>query len=585
MNPKIGIVSSARRPQNWMNLYKSICDNNVEFELVFVGPNPPDYTLPKNFRFIKSLVKPTQCLEIAFRNTAAELVMNIADDCEFKTPRPLDELYALYQSYNCERIIVSSRMMTDGRDQSQFAHRFFTNEPSNLIMPLCGLMSKRFYRQLGGIDRNFIAVMWDLDIALRVYASGGRVVLSNVYVNEDTGKSEGVRLCNEFWRHDRTLLENLWTVNGKIHLERKKPVEPFSDMNILTISQGPRGRWRGNAPVFFEKIEDAIKICWSFLRTIIRRTRNLGMYFFMIERMNKSRIIPTIEDYLRVSIHPLRQTGGCRLYSKRKRDSGEPFVTIITIVKNRKETLTQTIMSVLNQSYPNIEYIVVDGASTDGTLEVIKQFEQKIDLWISEPDSGTSDAFNKAVSLAKGDFIFWLSSDDWIEPGFIAMAVQAFLSSGADFVFGDMVMHKDGEIEKICRGVKEYVKLLMSGFPRFNFPAMVIKRKCFQKIGLIDLSYKFFSDYEWVLRLHTKGGTGLYHSSLLVHRRVGGLGETFSLWSILEYFMLLRQYRLPKTKSAAYYFYYLVRRITGYLAKLFLTEGAYKKLRRFVYGD
>ena len=104
MNPKIGIVASAHRPQNWMSLYKSIGDNNVVYELVFVGPNPPRYELPKNFRFIKSLVKPTQCLEIAYRNTTADLVMNMADDTTFKISRPLDRLYETYKSYNNDNV-------------------------------------------------------------------------------------------------------------------------------------------------------------------------------------------------------------------------------------------------------------------------------------------------------------------------------------------------------------------------------------------------------------------------------------------------------------------------------------------------
>jgi len=278
-----------------MDLYKSIGQNDIEFELVFVGPNPPDYELPKNFRFIRSLVKPTQCLEIAVRNTTADLVMNITDDGEFNTPQPLDKLYDLYKSYNCDKVIVSSRMMTNGEDQSHFAHRFFTDDGSIIILPLCGLMSKKFYSNLGGIDRNFIAVMWDLDIAMRAYALGGRVVMSNVYINEDRGKSAGSNLCAEFWGHDRTLLENLWitngkflfkenqwTTNGKFRLNRKYPVEPFSDTNILNASQGPRGRWRGNGPLFYEKAEDRSRSIFGRLNRGIRKP---SMYFSYAKRI------------------------------------------------------------------------------------------------------------------------------------------------------------------------------------------------------------------------------------------------------------------------------------------------------------
>jgi len=257
MHPKIGIVASAHRPQNWMNLYKSIGDNQIDFEMVFVGPNPPGYKLPKNFRFIKSLVKPTQCLEIAFRNTLAELVMNIADDCVFTIPRPLDRLYETYKSYNNYKIILSCRYMMDGQEQPISCSHFFADDPSSPIVPLSGLISRNLFNHLGGVDRNFIGIMWDLDIAMRVHALGGDVILSDVFLDEDKGKSTaGSALCEEFWKHDRVLLEDLWTINGKVVLSRARPVESFSDFNIIKASQGPRGRWRGNGIILLEKIED-----------------------------------------------------------------------------------------------------------------------------------------------------------------------------------------------------------------------------------------------------------------------------------------------------------------------------------------
>lgn len=287
MNAKldISIVASAHRPGNWMNLYRSIGDNKVSFELVFVGPNPPDYGLPKNFRFIRSFVKPTQCVEIAMRNATADLVMDIADDCEFMTPQPLDKLYAIYKSCNSNKIIVSSRIMTNGKDESGFAHRFFAGDESTPLIPLCGLMSRKFYRDIGGIDKNFIAVMWSLDIAMSIYASGGKVIMSDVYINEDRSKRAGSNLCGEFWHHDRMLLESLWTDNGKVHFKRKNPVEPFSDINILTESQGPRGRWRGSFPLFIERTEDNLVRFWTVFVRASRGIKKPSMYINYAKRI------------------------------------------------------------------------------------------------------------------------------------------------------------------------------------------------------------------------------------------------------------------------------------------------------------
>lgn len=298
MNPKISIVSSAYRPQNWMDLYKSIGNNDIEFELVFAGPNSPDYELPVNFRFIKTCVKPTQCFEIAVRNATGDLVMCIADDCMFKSPRPLDRLYETYKTYNDEKILISCKFSTNGVDESHFAHRFDVADPDSPVMPVTALMSKFFFHELGGIDRNFIAVMWDLDIAMRVYALGGRVVVSDVFLDENKSKSDGSILCSEFWRYDRALLESLWTTNGKVHLNRRNPVAPFVDMNILTGSQGPRGRWRGSSPVLFEKFMNIVwwrnrKLCLIYFSMIcygIKRPRKYPKY--------ARRILTTLFKYL-----------------------------------------------------------------------------------------------------------------------------------------------------------------------------------------------------------------------------------------------------------------------------------------------
>ena len=105
--------------------------------------------------------------------------------------------------------------------------------------------------------------------------------------------------------------------------------------------------------------------------------------------------------------------GGSRFQKIRKKGTiKKPLITIITVVFNNKRYLTKTIKSVLNQSYQNIEYIIIDGGSTDGTLKIIKKFDKKIDYWISEKDHGIYDAFNKGLKLATGDLIGFVNSDD-----------------------------------------------------------------------------------------------------------------------------------------------------------------------------
>jgi len=108
---------------------------------------------------------------------------------------------------------------------------------------------------------------------------------------------------------------------------------------------------------------------------------------------------------------------------------GRPLISIVTVVYNGAKHLEQTILSVLKQSYPNVEYLIIDGGSTDGTLEIIRQYEEAIDYWISETDKGIYDAMNKGISLASGDYIVFLNADDWYERGAIESVAQNIIKS------------------------------------------------------------------------------------------------------------------------------------------------------------
>lgn len=297
---------------------------------------------------------------------------------------------------------------------------------------------------------------------------------------------------------------------------------------------------------------------------------------------------PRIEDYLKAPAHRLRQAGGSR-DARRNCNPDLPVVSILTIVHNRRDTLPGTIRSVLSQTYPNIEYVVVDGASTDGTLEVIKQFDDKIDRWISEPDCGTSDAINKAISLARGDFVSFLASDDWFDANFIETAVKALVSSGADFVFGDLRIYKGNALVQTVKGDQGYAKsdqseVRSSHFPAMvtrSFPTMVTKRECFQKVGLFDLKYKTRNDFEWILRLHLHGGTGVYESELVGHFRLGGISDDGSDFThIFENLKILKQHRLLTARVAAPDVYRLMRYSMGHLARLLLPQRIHRTLKR-----
>lgn len=244
MRPMISIFAAAIRPECWMDFYNSIGENETPFEVVFVGPNKPNYTLPSNFTYIQTQVKPTQCFEIGRRACRGELLLNTADDCNFVTEHPLDRLYEEYTAYNDDNLILSCRYMQNGVDRSVTDHFFFCGVDGSPVMPMQSLMSRSLYDKVGGVDRNFVAVFWDLDIAMRVYAIGGKVLLSNVYANEDKSKKANSDLCAKWGGPDRGFLEFLWALpNRQVHFKRRLPFAPFYNYKITEQTQGPKGKW------------------------------------------------------------------------------------------------------------------------------------------------------------------------------------------------------------------------------------------------------------------------------------------------------------------------------------------------------
>lgn len=186
-----------------------------------------------------------------------------------------------------------------------------------------------------------------------------------------------------------------------------------------------------------------------------------------------------------------------------KLDSGSPFkMTVITIVRNGMPYIEQTIKSVINQQYKNIEYIVIDGGSTDGTVETIKRYESGISKWVSEKDDGISDAFNKGLSFASGDYVLMLNSDD-------ALASQNVLSEMSErIVENDFPQLIYGNYNILKRSTGEFsyhgvVNLTRKGMMRgqvLPHPCLFTHRSYFEKYGRFDLQYKIAMDYEWLLR-------------------------------------------------------------------------------------
>jgi len=212
-------------------------------------------------------------------------------------------------------------------------------------------------------------------------------------------------------------------------------------------------------------------------------------------------------------------------------------ITVITAVYNNKETIIDALESVSSQSYHNVEHIVIDGGSTDGTVEAIRAFNGKIDKFVSEPDGGIYDALNKGIALATGDVVGFLNSDDiYAHDRVLEKIVRAFQHEGADSVYGDLNYVKRDDISKVVRHWKShsfsYKKLRTGWMP--PHPTFYVKRAIYKKYGGFDTSFKIAADYDSILRF-----LGLHHIStayvpeVLVQMRLGGVSNK-DLKSILK---------------------------------------------------
>ena len=209
------------------------------------------------------------------------------------------------------------------------------------------------------------------------------------------------------------------------------------------------------------------------------------------------------------------------------------MISIITATYNSAETINDTIKSVLCQTNKDFEYLIIDGGSTDETIDIVKSYESEFSgrlKWVSEKDKGIYDAMNKGIKMASGDIIGILNSDDYYTSDDILQTIaDAFKCQDVDAIYGDIHFIKDGVPDK-C--VRYYSSRLFSPFwLRFGFmpahPSFYCKREVFDKSGLYRLDYKIGSDYEMMVRLFRKHKiSSRYVPKDFVTMRTGGASNS-----------------------------------------------------------
>ena len=232
------------------------------------------------------------------------------------------------------------------------------------------------------------------------------------------------------------------------------------------------------------------------------------------------------------------------------------LVSILTVCYNRKATIAQTIESVLFQDYPNIDYIVIDGDSTDGTKKIIEKYQNQIAQYISEPDKGMYDAINKGLALATGDIVGLMHSDDvFYDNEVVSKVVSAFnASKEIDGVFGDGVYISNDDDKKIIRnriGGRFSISKIKRGWLPLH-PTVYLRRSIIEKHGNYNLGFKIASDTEFLLRYLFKYQVNMsYVNSYFVKMRIGGLSTSRSkaIQVLNEDYRIYKFHGLPGFKT------------------------------------
>ncbi|MBC8033829.1 MAG: glycosyltransferase [Chitinophagaceae bacterium] len=253
----------------------------------------------------------------------------------------------------------------------------------------------------------------------------------------------------------------------------------------------------------------------------------------------------------------------------------EPLVSIITVVFNGAKHLRQTILSVIGQSYTNIEYIIIDGGSTDGTLNIIKEYEHKIAYWKSEKDNGISDGFNKGIRQANGEIIGIINSDDWYEPDTVRRIVEQI--DGCDVLYGDLQLWKDNEKEYIFEGNHAFLNHEMC----VNHPTVFVRRELYNNYGNFSSAYKYAMDYDFLLRVKVKDVRFKRVTGVLANMRWSGVSDTNWLQGCIETREIKNKY-IPGNRKAhkAYFFKHVLAIYAGKLLRKLGLETLIRMYRK-----
>ena len=252
-----------------------------------------------------------------------------------------------------------------------------------------------------------------------------------------------------------------------------------------------------------------------------------------------------------------------------------PKITIITVCFNAEQYIEQTIQSVIEQQQVDIEYIIIDGASTDSTKDIIQRYESQITHWISEPDKGIADAMNKGVALATGEYLMFLNADDYFQTPYAIAVANSYMGEGKDiYIYDTIFLKKEGGIRRHSGTFGKRIN-----FKGICHQGTLCKRSLFNRLGGFNVSFKICMDYDFFMRAYRLGASGENINEVLSVMRDGGISSRQDWNSLKQRFMEERKVHYANQKTplmrlmyAVYWAMYLPYRKVLYVVKQFLSK-------------
>lgn len=223
-----------------------------------------------------------------------------------------------------------------------------------------------------------------------------------------------------------------------------------------------------------------------------------------------------------------------------------PKISVVTVVFNGEKFIERAIQSVISQNYHNLQYIIIDGGSTDGTVDVIKKYEDKLYFWVSEKDKGISDAFNKGIAQASGDVIGLLNSDDWYENNVFYKIAEAYKKNNKCVIHGRVRFWSDENTPYYeVGGNDEIMDRLMS----VMHPTVFVPKEVYDRYGVFDLAYKRAMDYELMLRFKKRGVCFSYIDEVVANMARGGVSDCHWFATQKEVFVIREKHGIASIKN------------------------------------